>query len=84
MTYDEFYADHYIDRDHFCKAERNKDKMTSMFKFCQHINIKMHYLNPDADVEMKKREVERNNDTLNGTTGSSTEGRKDTVKDSKK
>lgn len=55
-----------------------------MFKFCQHINIKMHYLNPDADVEMKKREAERNNDTLNGTAASSTEGRKDTVKDSKK
>lgn len=33
---------------------------------------------------MRKKEIERNNDTLNGTVGSSTEGRKDSFKDSKK
>ena len=33
---------------------------------------------------MKKKELERNYDMLNGTLGSSTEARKDSFKDSKK
>ena len=50
LEYEEFYTNHYVDKDHFCKGDRNFNKMTALFRFCQHINIKMKF---DAKVEEK-------------------------------
>jgi uncharacterized lipoprotein YehR (DUF1307 family) len=43
LEYEDFYASNYIDKEHFCKGDRNLNKMTALFRFCQHINIKMKF-----------------------------------------
>ena len=54
LHYDEFFAHHYIDKEHFCKGERNLEKMTALFRFCQHVNIKMAYLDKGVKKDAKK------------------------------
>lgn len=67
MLYDEFFAQYYVDREYFCKGERNQARMTALFRFCQHVNVKMRYLErekSEEDVASKLEEI-GGNTTLN-------------------
>ena len=65
--YDEFFAQYYVDREYFCKGERNQARMTAFFRFCQHVNVRMRYLERDREVvgSGKLEDETGNNTTVN-------------------